>query len=329
MANERIKVNNMINNDALKAIFHKSLKLQAEESCLIVTDTVKENIGRSFYEFAKSITPRVKIMVINPSSEHAQEPPEIVAKEMLGFDVQFLITDKSLSHTKARRQATGKGARIASMPTVTEDIINRCTLIDYDDLARKSRELHAVLSRGSSVRVTTVLGTDITFKIGNNKWFGEKGGLLDYPGAFGNLPEGEVAFAPLEAQGTYLVDASFPGLGMLKSPLCFKVKDCFVCDIKGEHADWVKKRLDEAGEKAYKVAELGIGLNPKAKIIGLVLEDEKMLGTVHIALGNNMSFGEDNDVPLHLDGVILKPDIYLDGVKIMDQGVFVQKTLNY
>lgn len=86
----------------------------------------------------------------------------------------------------------------------------------------------------------------------------------------------------------------------------------------------VRRRLDLAGEKAYRVAELGIGLNPKAKIIGLVLEDEKVLGTVHIALGNNLSFGGDNDVPLHLDGVILKPDIYVDGKKIMSRGKFVE-----
>ncbi len=314
----------MLNNDALKAIFHKSLKLKSNESCLIVTDTVKENIGRGFYDFAKQITPAVKIIVMDPGLEHAQEPADAVAREMLLFNVQFLITDKSLSHTEARRKATEIGARIASMSTVTEDIINRCCLIDYDDLAGKSQKLCSILSQGSSIRITTVLGTDINLKIGNNKWFGENGGILDYPGAFGNLPEGEVAFTPLEAQGIYFVDASFPGLGILESPLCFKVRDSFVYDIEGVHSDLVRKRLDDAGAKAYRVAELGIGLNPKAKIIGLVLEDEKMLGTVHIALGNNLSFGGDNDVPLHLDGVILKPDIYLDGKKIMDKGEFVQ-----
>ncbi len=314
----------MINIDALKAIFHKSLKLTHNESCLIVTDTVKENIGRNFYDFAKQITPRVKIMVMEPGLEHAQEPPDEVAGEMLLFDVQFLITDKSLSHTKARRKATEKGSRIASMPTVTEDIINRCCLIDYDLLRQQSRELHAVLSQSSGVRVTTDLGTDIIFKIGKNRWFGENGGTFDYPGAFGNLPEGEVSFTPLEAQGTYLVDASFPELGILKSPLSFKVKDSFVYEIEGKQADLVRRRLDEAGEKAYRVAELGIGLNPKAKITGYVLEDEKMLGTVHIALGNNLSYGGDNDVPLHLDGVILKPDIYVDGKKIMSKGKFAE-----
>ncbi|MCG2710819.1 MAG: aminopeptidase [Candidatus Omnitrophica bacterium] len=323
--NDSVKAENMINPDALKAIFHESLKLTYNESCLIVTDTVKENIGRCFYDFAKQITLRAKIMVMEPRHEHAQEPPDEIAGEMLLFDVQFLITDKSLSHTRARRKASEKGSRIASMPAVTEDIINRCCLIDYDSLRQRSRELHAVLSKSLSVRITTVLGTDIVFKIGKNRWFGENGGTFDYPGAFGNLPEGEVSFTPLEAQGTYFVDASFPGLGILESPLCFKVKDSFVYEIEGKQASLVRKRLDDAGDKAYRVAELGIGLNPKAKIIGYVLEDEKMLGTVHIALGNNLSFGGDNDVPLHLDGVILKPDIYVDGRKIMRKGSFIEQ----
>ncbi len=313
----------MINNDALGAIFHKSLKLTHNESCLIVTDTQKEYIGRAFYDFARQITSRVKIIVMVPGLEHAQEPPDEVAKEMLRFDVQFLITDKSLSHTQARRKATDSGARIASMPTVTEDMINRCCLIDYDMLRQRSRKLHMVLSEGASVRVITELGTDIVFEIGKNRWFGENGATFDYPGAFGNLPEGEVSFTPLLAQGTYVVDASFPGLGILKSPLSFKVRDSFVYDIEGKQADQVRRRLDDAGEKAYRVAELGIGLNPKAKITGYVLEDEKMLGTVHIALGNNLSYGGANDVPLHLDGVILKPDIYIDRKKIMSKGEFV------
>ena len=315
----------MIKNEALNAVFQQSLKLKSYESCLIVTDTLKKDIGKAFLDYAAQITKHAQMITMEPMLEHAQEPPEEIASAMLRFDVQFLITEKSLSHTKARRKATEKGARIASMPTVTEDIINRCCLIDYDMLKENSQNLHKILSQAANIRVVTDLGTDIVFEVGKNKWFGESGGTFDFPGAFGNLPEGEVSFTPMVAQGTYVVDASFPGLGILKSPLKFKVKDSFVYEILGHEAEQVIKRLDKVGEKAYRVAELGIGLNPKAKIIGLVLEDEKMLGTVHIALGNNLSFEGDNDVPLHLDGVILNPDIYADGKKIMSKGKFLKR----
>lgn len=314
----------MINKKALEAIFKGSIKLQAQESCLIVADTEKESIGRDFFEFARKITSKVKLIVMSPTIEHGVEPPDDIAEQMLLYDVEFLITSKSLSHTKARRQATEKGVRIASMPTVTEDIINRCCDIDYDLLKQKSQKLYKLLQCARTLRVTTKLGTDIEFAIGKNKWFGENGGSFDFPGAFGNLPEGEVSFAPFDCNGQYIVDVSFPGLGILESPITFKVKNGFAYKITGYKSEQIIKRLDLVGERAYKIAELGIGLNPKAKVIGLVLEDEKVCGTIHIALGNNMSYGQDNDVPLHLDGVISSPDIYADDRMIMQDGKFIE-----
>jgi leucyl aminopeptidase (aminopeptidase T) len=161
------------------------------------------------------------------------------------------------------------------------------------------------------------------FTVGNSWFFGKNGGSYHLPGDFGNLPEGELSFAPETADGVFIVDASFPGLGLLDSPLTFRVKDGVVHEISGKRSEDVRKRLDRVGPKAYVVAELGIGLNPKAKIIGNILEDEKVIGTVHVALGNNTSYGRHNDVPLHLDGVIKDPDIYLDGEKIMESGRFL------
>ena len=313
----------MINENAVKAVFEGSLKLKQEESCLIVADTVKESIGKVFYEYARKITSRTDIVIMEPAKEHATEPPEDVAEQMLQYDVELLITDKSLTHTLARRNATLKGVRIATMPTITEDIANRCLDIDYDALKKESNRIYDILKSSSNVRVTTELGTDITFSVGYDHFFGKDGGSFDYPGAFGNLPEGEIAFSPETCDGVYIIDATFPELGILDSPLIFKVKDCIVYEITGERSKEVKQRLDQVGAKAYQVAELGIGLNPKAKVIGNVLEDEKAIGTAHIAVGNNASFGGDNDVPLHLDGVMKKPDIYLDGKKIMDKGKFV------
>jgi aminopeptidase len=305
----------VIDEKAIRAVFESSFKLKPTESCLIVTDTIKEPIGLAFYEYAQKITSKTKIIVIEPTKEHAEEPPESTAKEMLHYDVQILVTEKSLTHTKARIAATEKGARIATMPTITEDIANRCLDIDYDALKKESNRVYELLKGASTVRVVTELGTDITFTVGSTGFFGKDGGSFDHPGAYGNLPEGEVSFAPETCNGVYVVDASFPDLGLLDSPLTFKVKEGTVYEITGKHAREVTERLDRVGPKAYRVAELGIGLNPKAKVIGNILEDEKVIGTVHIAVGNNLSYGGDNDVPLHLDGVITKPNIYIDGRK--------------
>ncbi|MGB2599854.1 MAG: aminopeptidase [Candidatus Omnitrophota bacterium] len=313
----------MVNESAIRAVFESSLKLKPDESCLIATDTIKEPIGRAFSEYAQKITSKTKIIVIEPTKEHAEEPPESAAKEMLDYDVQILVTEKSLTHTKARIAATKKGARIATMPTITEDIANRCLDIDYGALKEESRRVYEILKQTTKVRVTTELGTDITLAVGQGGFFGQDGGSFDYPGAYGNLPEGEVSFSPATCNGAYVVDASFPDLGLLDSPLTFKVKDGKVYEITGSRAEEVIQRLDRVGPKAYVVAELGIGLNPKAKIIGNILEDEKVIGTVHIAVGNNLSYGGNNDVPLHLDGVITSPDMYVDGKRIIEKGTFL------
>ena len=313
----------MIKLEAIKAVFEGSLKLKSTESCLIVTDTIKEPIGRAFLEFAGKISKKTDIVVIEPTKEHATEPPADVAEKMLEYDVEILVTDKSLTHTKARKAATARGARIATMPGITEDICNRCLDIDYEELKKESNRIWSILKDSSSIRVTTKVGMDMTFTVGRSEFFGKNGGSFHARGDYGNLPEGEVSFAPETAEGVFVVDASFPGLGLLKSPITFKVRGGVAYEITGERSQDVKARLDRVGPKAYKVAELGIGLNSKAKIIGLILEDEKVVGTVHVALGSNISYGRDNDVPIHLDGVIKDPDIYIDGRPIMTGGKFL------
>jgi aminopeptidase len=313
----------MVNDKAVKAVFEGALKLRPTESCLIVTDILKKDIGQTFYAYAKKITRKAKILIIEPTGEHGAEPPADIAKDMLNYDVEILVTDRSLTHTRARREATKRGARIATMPSITEDIANRCLDIDYDALKTESNRIHEILKKAEKVKVTTEAGTDITFTPGKGDFFGKNGGSFDFPGAYGNLPEGEVAFAPSNCDGVFVVDMSFADCGLLKSPLFFKVSGCVVKEITGQNSENIIKRLDKVGARAYRVAELGIGLNPKAKIIGNILEDEKVIGTVHVAVGNNVTFGGDNDVPIHLDGVISVPDIFVDGVMLMEKGRFV------
>lgn len=313
----------MVDKNAVEAVFKRALKLKRQESCLVVTDTIKEPIARVFYEYARGESSEAKLAIMPPGAEHAAPPPEDIAAMMLKYDVELLITEKSLTHTTARMNATSAGARVATMPSITEDIANRCLDIDYDALKKESVKLCELLRNTRKVKIKTAAGTDIVIDVNREVFYGENGGLIDTPGSFGNLPEGEVAFAPLSCDGTYVVDASFPGLGLIKMPLTFKVHKGVVYEITGEKASKVKERLDRLGKKAYRVAELGIGLNPKAKIIGNILEDEKVMGTVHIAVGNNLFGGGDNDVPLHLDGVILNPDVYLDEKKLIENGKYL------
>ena len=255
---------------------------------------------------------------------HGEEPPADVAEEMKKYDIILLITTKSLSHTDARRNACKSGARGASMPDLTEDMMKRTLTADYNkikELCEKFKEKMV----GKKLRVTTKLGTDIIFEM--NKIFDDTG-IYHEKGSFGNLPAGEVGFAPVEGRtnGTFVVDMTLGSIGRLKDPIKFTVKDGNVVDIEGkEDAKELKEKLEEFNDKTvYNVAEFAIGTNNKAKITGFTLEDEKVIGTVHIAIGDNTSFpGGTITAPVHLDGIISEPTVYVDERLIMRDGDLV------
>jgi leucyl aminopeptidase (aminopeptidase T) len=311
----------MIKPNVVAAVFEKSLQLKAHEKCLIITDALKESIARPYFEYARLKSREARMEVIPPLRQHGAEPAAIVAKVMLDFDVVLLITAQSLSHTKARRDATARGARIASMPSITGEIMNRSLDVDYDFVKERSMALYSRVKDARTIRVQTALGTDILFERGSMKITHGNGGVFNYAGAFGNLPEGEVSIGPQNANGRFVIDASIPCFGKLRTPLTVDVKDCFATCITGERSGELIAILDAVGKNAYRIAELGIGTHPNAIITGVVLEDEKVSGTCHIAFGNNMSFGGTNDVPIHLDGVIRDVTITADGEIVMDKGI--------
>ena len=137
---------------------------------------------------------------------------------------------------------------------------------------------------------------------------------------------------PVESSnGIFIVDGSMAGLGLIKNVnITIKVKDGYATEIKGGIlAKKLSKQLDEVGRDARNIAEFGIGTNDSAKLSGVLLEDEKVMGTVHIALGNNVSMGGSVNVPIHLDGVIKKPTVYLDGQILMKNGKLLDWIYNY
>ena len=303
-------------------VLKKCLGLKNNEKLLIVTDSKLFSIAKMFFDEAKKITDDVKLIKIPIPRVHGTETSKEVAEEMLDYDAELLITTKSLSHTKARKNASDKGARITTMPGVTRDMIERALNIDYDRLKRINDKLAKVLDKGKKVRITTKIGTDISFSIEGRNALGTDSGLYTKKGSFGNLPSGEVFIAPVEktANGTFIVDASFADFGKLKKPLKVEVKGGYAISFEGEKSQKLENLLDSVGKEARNIAEFGIGTNDKAKITGNILEDEKAVGTCHIALGNNAGFGGKVHVQLHLDGIIKKPTIYVDDKKIMNDG---------
>ncbi|MBI3027778.1 aminopeptidase [Candidatus Woesearchaeota archaeon] len=301
-------------------ILKDCMNLKSNESCLIVADKKLENIADALYKNSLKITRNSKLILIRVPEAHGVEPPEWVAGEMLKYDVMLLTTTKSLSHTRARENASKKGARIVSMPGITIDMMKRALNVDFYKINSINKKLIKKLNNKNKIMVKTNFGTDIKFYVKGRKWIGDDG-IYTKKGAFGNLPAGEIFIAPLEnkTNGTIAVDASIGGIGKVDKKIRIDIKDGFIEKIVGGNiGQLLKKSLKN---RYYKnVAELGIGTNYKAKITGNVLEDEKVAGTCHIAFGNNKHFGGKIDVPFHVDAVIKNPTIYADGALIMNDG---------
>jgi leucyl aminopeptidase (aminopeptidase T) len=295
---------------------------QPGEHVLVVTDEPLRLIGYALWQAAKDIGAETLLVEMLPRKTNGEEPPREVAELMTKVDVVLCPTSKSLTHTDSRRAASEKGVRIATLPGVTEEIMIRCMNADYQAIAERTFRLCRELEKTEIVRVIAPAGTDIRMPI-KGRTAHASSGLFREKGLWGNLPTGESYLAPVEgqSQGVVVVDGSMAGVGMICTPITITVKDGYATEITGGvEADRLKALLEPHGRDARTVAEFGIGTNDKAILTGLIIEDEKVMGTIHVAFGDNKSMGGSVRVASHLDGLVKKPTVWFDDRKIMESG---------
>ena len=298
--------------------------LQTSETCLVLTDPTRVNIGRALWEVARDSARDALLVEMTERSRDGEEPPPAVAELMRTMDVVLAATLYSLTHTRARREACAAGARVATMPGILESTMVRCLNADYHAIAARTERVAALLSAARRVRIWTEAGTELTLDVGGYEAQASTG-LIRTAGAFDNLPSGEAYLLPGEGTGSgrIVVDGSMASIGDLTGtpPIVLTVEDGVVCAIEGgETAKALERTLSAIGPEAYTLAELGVGTNDAARIVGSVLEDEKVLGTIHLAVGSNASLGGSVHVPVHLDGVLLRPYVELDGTPLLKDG---------
>ncbi|MFP8954655.1 aminopeptidase [Natrialbaceae archaeon A-arb3/5] len=303
---------------AAETAVRQCLELEPDESCVIVTDDEREPIGEALYAVASEITDDTAIIRYPPGDQHGAEPPEPVAAALSGADTFLAPTTKSISHTRARSDATDSGTRGATLPGITESVFVTGLDADYDRILTECERMLDRVAGADEIRVTTDRGTDITFDLGDREWHDDTGDV-SAPGAFSNLPAGEVFISPESAEGTYVVDGTMRPHGLLADrELEFVVEDGLVTEISDDEIrGQVEEAAAQAGDAAYNLAELGIGTNVGVtELVGSVLLDEKAAGTVHIAIGDNAGIGGETDAPIHLDGIIREPTVLVDGEEI-------------
>lgn len=305
-----------------KIALKEYLGLQNEETLLIVSDEEKREIGLALFEVGKSLCKEAIYVEMKARELNGQEPPQQIADLMKTFDVVVCPTTKSLTHTNARREAVKLGVRIATMPGITKSTMVRCLSANALKVVELTERVKSALENAKEIHLISKNGSDVKMNIDGRKIIPSTG-LLKNKGESGNLPSGEVYLAPIEGttNGVIVFDGSVAGIGILRNPIKIIVKDGYAEKFVGKsEAKRLQKMLDKAGKDGRAVAEFGIGTNYKAKITGHILEDEKVLGTVHIAFGNNLSMGGVIDVPIHIDGLIKKPTVLIDDLVIMENG---------
>jgi len=296
--------------------------LKAEETLLIVTDETKREIADALHEAGKELCKESLLVEIKSREINGQEPPKQIADLMKMVDVVICPTAKSLTHTDARREASKLGVRVGTMPGITVDCMVRCLNADIEKILNLTDFVTKKMSDRKQIRVVTENGTDITMPVEGRAVLPSKG-VMREKGESGNLPSGEVYLAPVEGKsnGKVVIDGSMAGIGMLKTPITVEVVNGYAEKITGgEEAEKLIAMLDKVGRDARAVAEFGFGTNYKAQLTGMILEDEKVFGTIHIAFGNNISMGGTISVSSHLDGLVNEPDVYFDDELIMKKG---------
>lgn len=307
--------------ETAKSILISCMNVQPGENVLVITDDAKLAIGDALYQAAKGLGADAMLVTMNPRQVSGQEPPAPIAAAMLASDVVLCPMSTSITHTRAKIEAAKAGARIATMPDITEEMFSQGAMTaDYNQVLELTLKVTDLLTTASTARIEKdghVLTIDLSGRPGV-----PSSGVYREKGQAGNLPSGEAYIAPLEngSNGTMVIDGSMVGVGLLQEPLTVTVKDGKLQSIKGADADKLSILLEN--ENNATLCELGIGTNYAARLIGVILEDEKAYHTVHIAFGTNIGFGGVNKAACHMDGIIKNPTLYLDDTLVLKDGEF-------
>lgn len=302
-------------NDTQQAairLIESNFALEAGDTLVLISDGAKPELAASLRALCQERDHPFREYGLQDEPDY--ELPDDAVALLQGATAALISTRRSYTHTDGVRGAAASGTRIATNSSLTQEQLVSGLLGDYQEIARTGARYAALLEAAGDVRITSAAGTDLTFSIRQQSGMCETG-LYVTPGMVGNLPAGEAACGIDDGTGSGLlvVDGSYPGLGLLSEPLSLTFEDGAITKVSGARAAELLALLEEAGPRSRLLAELGIGLNPQFEIQGNTLLDEKIAGTIHIATGNDVTFGGSNSVSYHADAVIRAPRLYLDG----------------
>jgi leucyl aminopeptidase (aminopeptidase T) len=305
---------------AVGTVVERCLRVQAGETVLVVADPDSIAIGEALLSAARAAGGDAVLTILPPNPARGTEPPAPVAAALAAADVFIAPCLPSLSHTSARKRACELGHRGATLPGVTAGMLARLMSTDFDALAARCRAVAGLLSDAGEARMTCPHGTDVRLDLRGRAAISDEGDL-GAAGAFGNLPCGEGFVSPVGGEGT-IATSSLGLVGLTREPVLLAVRDGRLAGAggSGDDAEQYLAMLDAHGPLGRNLAELGVGTNDRATLTGNILEDEKILGTAHIAFGASAGIGGTVTVPVHLDVVVTEPTLWIGETQVLDAG---------
>jgi leucyl aminopeptidase (aminopeptidase T) len=303
------------------------IQVRKEHKVLVVTDAEKLTVANAFALTCRGLGAETVIAIMPLTGEHGREPPATIAAAMKAADIVFAPTTHAITHTRARLEAFGAGAKVVILRGVTEDMmVTGAMTVDFQQLRKRTQALAHVLADASEIQVTSDAGTDVTFSVAGRNAF-SLDGFFHAEYGFATLPPGEAPTCPVEGttNGTLVFDYSMDGIGKLTQPLTLDVENGEVVSVSGaaEDVQFLEHQFARDAT-ARNIAEFAIGTNPNARLIGNLAEDKKLAGTVHFAIGDNESLGGSVRSSIHLDGLMLTPTVRADQQLLVQQGKLVE-----
>lgn len=305
------------------------LNLRAGDRVLIVADTATDPlVVEAFTAAALALDVEPMVAITKPIPHHHADISPMVAAAADEADLVHLITSKGSLHGPSNHAKQSAGKRYLASEEITASMLREgAATADYERMNELAAKLYAIMMEGSEIHITTAEGTDLRGDIGGRPCWITAGRVLENPGvdiyacAF---PDGEVGVAPIEEtiEGTVVWDTSMHQVGLIREPIRARIEGGRAVEISGgAEAATLRSYLEESGDDgSWIVGETAIGINDKARVTGRVREDKKLAGSVHVALGMNTDTGGTVASKTHVDGILRRPTVTIDGRIVVEAG---------
>jgi leucyl aminopeptidase (aminopeptidase T) len=295
-----------------------------ERFAIIVDTRTDDDIPRELARAALDVGADPVVVTIAPRPRSGAEPPAPAAAAMASADVVLCAASTSLYHTTAKAAAQRAGARgDFNAPYRADAWRNGAMTADFFAIRERAERLAALWRQAREVRVTSPAGTDLRATVAGREPMAWLTGICRNPGEVSALPGGEVSLPPVEgtSEGIVVWERVASDLGALEAPVRIEVRGGRAVGFEGGPSADRLREIVATVRDADNIGEIGIGLNPAARIADEITEAKKAFGTVHIALGDSANeYGGLVECDVHLDGLVMTPTIEFDGRAVVVDG---------